>query len=64
MFFDVRLKFFGVEFAPGSPTGFRRQRPLLGGGQIPINGTPRQGKPPGSLGFGATAHNEFYHPFP
>jgi hypothetical protein len=64
MFFDVRLKFLGVALAPSSPTGFRRQRPLLGGGQIPVNGTPGQGKTPGRLGFGATALNEFYHPFP
>jgi hypothetical protein len=64
MFFDVRLKFLGVELAPVSPTCFRRQRPLSGGGQIPINGTPRQIKPPGGLGFGAAALNEFHHPFP
>jgi len=64
MFFDVRPEFLGVELAPGSPTGFRRQRPLLGGGQIPVNGTSSQGKPPGRLGFGTAALNEFDHPFP
>jgi hypothetical protein len=62
--FDVRLKFLRVEFTPGSPTGFGRQRPLSGGGQIPVNGTPRQDKPPGGLGFGTAARNEFHHPFP
>lgn len=30
MFFDVRLKFIGVELAPFAPTGFGRQRALLG----------------------------------
>jgi len=64
MFFDVRPEFLGVELAPGSPTGFRRQRPLLGGGQIPVNRTPGQIKLPGGLGLGAAAPNEFHHPFP
>jgi hypothetical protein len=64
MFFDVNLEFLRIKLAPGSPTGFRRQRPFLGGGQIPINRTSRQVKPPGGLGFGATARNEFHHPLP
>src|ERR1039457_705245 len=63
MLFDIRLEFLGVELAPSSPTGFRRQRPLPGGGQIPVNGAPRQIKPPCSLGFGAARLDEFYHPF-
>ncbi len=64
MFLDVRLEFFGVELAPMSPTRFRRQRPLLGGGQIPVNGTPRHVEPPDGLGFGAARLDEFHHPFP
>ena len=64
MFFDVRLEFFGVELAPMSPTRFRGQHPPFGGGQIPINGTPRQIKPPGGLGFGAARLDEFHHSFP
>jgi len=64
MFFDVRLKFFGVELAPLPPAFFRGQRAFLGGGQIPINGTARQVKPPGGPGLGAAALNEFHHPFP
>ena len=64
MVFDVNLEFLRVEFAPMSPTLFRGQRPFLGGDQIPIDGTPGQIKPPGGLGFGAAAGNEFDHPFP
>jgi hypothetical protein len=64
MFLDVNLEFLRVELAPMSPARFRGQRALFGGDQIPINGTPRQVKPPGGLGFRATALNEFHHPFP
>src|SRR5271163_1475896 len=64
MFFDMGLEFFGVELAPGSPTRFWRQGSLLGGDEIPINGTPRQVKPPAGLGLGTTALDEFHHPFP
>jgi hypothetical protein len=60
MFFYLRLKFLGVEFAPMSPALFRSQRTIFGGGQIPIHGTPGQIKPPGRLGFRAAALNEFY----
>ena len=63
MFFDVRLKFLRIEFAPMTPALFGGQRAFLGGDQIPINGTPGQIKPPGGLGFGTTALNEFHHPF-
>jgi hypothetical protein len=61
--FDVRLEFFGVELAPMSPAPFGGQRAFLGGGEIPINGTPGQIKTADRLGFGATALNEFHHPF-
>ena len=64
MFVDVGLKFFGVELTPMSPTLFRGQRAGFSGDQIPINGTPRQIKTPGGLGFGTPALNEFHHPFP
>ena len=64
MFFDMRLELLGVELAPMPPARFRRQRPLFGGGQIPINGTPGQLKPPGGFDFGTPALNEFHHPFP
>ena len=64
MFLDVRLEFLRVEFAPMAPTLFRGQRALFGGDQIPIDRTPGQIKPPGGLGFGAAALNEFHHPFP
>jgi hypothetical protein len=64
MFVDVRLEFWGVELAPMSPTLFQGQRAILGGAQIPINGTPSQIEPPGGLGFRAPALNEFHHPFP
>ena len=64
MLFDVRLKFLGVEFAPFSPTGFRGEGAGLDGGQIPVNGTPRQVETPGRLDFGAAVLDEFHHPFP
>ena len=64
MFFDMRLELLGVELAPMSPALFRGQRSSFSGEEIPINGTPSQLKPPGGLGFGATALNVFYHPFP
>jgi hypothetical protein len=64
MFFDVGLKFFGVQLAPFSPTGFRGEGAGLDGVQIPVNRTPPQGKAPGGLGFGATRLDEFHHPFP
>jgi len=64
MFLDVNLEFLRVAFAPMSPARFRGQRALLGGVQIPINGTPRQIKPPGGLGFRTTIPHEFHHPFP
>jgi len=64
MFFDVRLEFFGVELAPMSPTRFRGQRALLGGGQIPVNGTPRHIEPPGRFGFGTARLDELHHSFP
>jgi hypothetical protein len=61
---NAGLEFFGVELAPMAPALFGRQRSGLRGIQIPINGTPRQIKTPGGLGFGTTALNEFHHPFP
>jgi len=64
MGFDVRLELLGVELAPMAPALSRGQRAFFGGGQIPINGTPRQIKTPGGLGFGTAALNEFHHPFP
>lgn len=64
MLFDVRLEFFGVELAPMSPALFRGQRPLLGGGQIPVNRTPSHIEPPGGFGFGAARLDELHHPFP
>src|SRR5208282_4376461 len=62
--FDVSLELLGVELAPMAPALFRGQRSGLRGIQIPINGTPRQIKTPGGLGFGTAALNEFHHPFP
>jgi hypothetical protein len=62
--FDMGTEFLRVELAPGSPTGFRRQRPLLGGHQIPVYGTPGQFKAAGGFDFGTAALNEFHHPFP
>jgi len=64
MLFDVRRKFFGVELPPRPPTGFGRQRALLGGRQIPVNGTAGQIKPPGGLGLGAAVLDELNHPLP
>ena len=64
VFFDMGTKLLRVELAPGAPTGFRRQRPLLGSHQIPINRTAGQIKTPGGLGFGTATLNEFHHPFP
>jgi hypothetical protein len=62
--FDVGAEFLRVEFPPGSPARFRRQRALFSGFQIPINGTPSQIKAAGGLDFGTTVLNEFHHPFP
>jgi hypothetical protein len=64
MLCNAGLEFFGVELAPMAPALFGGQRSGLRGIQIPINGTPRQIKTPGGLGFGTTALNEFHHPFP
>jgi len=64
VFFDVGLELGGVELAPLPPARFRVQRTLLGGGQIPIDGTPGQIKTPGSFRLGSAALNEFHHPFP
>ena len=64
MFFNVGRKFLGVELAPFPPACFRGERAVFGGGQIAINGTPRQSKPPDGLGFGAAALKEVHHPFP
>jgi hypothetical protein len=63
VFFDMGTEFLRIELAPGAPARFRRQHPLLGGHEIPINGTPGQVKTPGGLGFGTAALNEFHHPF-
>ena len=64
MFFDVGLKFFGVEFAPFAPTGFGGEGAGLDGVQIAVNGTPAQSKPPGGLGLGATRLDEFHDSLP
>jgi prepilin-type processing-associated H-X9-DG protein len=64
VFFDMGAEFLRVKFSPGSPARFRRQCALLSGDQIPVNRTPGQIKPPGRLGFGTPALNEFHHPFP
>jgi len=64
MFFDMGAESLRVEFPPGSPARFRRQRILFGGVQIPVNGTPGQRKTPGGLSLGAATLNEFHHPFP
>ena len=64
MLLDVDLKLLRVEFAPMAPTLFGGQRSGARGIQIPINGTPRQIKTPGGLGFGAARLDEFHHPFP
>ena len=64
VFFDMGTEFLRVELTPGAPACFRGQRPFFGGHQIAINGTAGQLKPPGGLGFGAAALNEFNHPFP
>jgi hypothetical protein len=64
MFFDVGMELFGVQFAPLAPTLFRGERAGLGGGQIPVNRTPSQIKPPGGLSLGTARVEEFDHPFP
>jgi hypothetical protein len=65
MIFNMSLKFLRIEFSPMTPALFLGSTlPFLGGGQIPINGTPGQIKTPGGLGLGAAALNEFHHPFP
>ena len=61
VFLDLGTKFLRVELAPSSPTGFRSQCPLLDGIQIPINRTAGQIKPPGGLGLGTAALDEFDH---
>ena len=53
VFFDVGRKFLGIELAPFPPARFRGERAGLDGVEIPVNGTPPQGKAPGGLGFGA-----------
>ena len=51
VFFDVRLEFLRVEFAPMAPSCFWRQRPRLFGVQIAVNGASGEIKAPCSLGF-------------
>jgi hypothetical protein len=64
MLADMRLKLLGVQLAPVAPTLLRGEGTGLGGGQIPVNGTPRQGEAPGGLGLGAARLDELDHPFP
>jgi hypothetical protein len=64
MLFNMGAELFRVELAPGAPARFRRQRPFLGGRQIPVNRTAGQIKSPGGFNLGAAALNEFHHPFP
>jgi len=64
MLFDMGTEFFRVELAPGAPARFRWQGSFLGGGQIAINGTAGEVKPPGGFGLGAAVLNEFHNPFP
>jgi len=61
MIFNMSLKFLRIEFSPMTLALFWGQRALLGGGQIPINGTSSQCIPSGGLGLGAAALNEFHH---
>jgi hypothetical protein len=53
MFFNVGVEFLGVEFPPMPPTGFRGQRPRLGGLQIAVDRAPPQIKTAGGLGLEA-----------
>ena len=64
MDFDMCLEFFGVKFAPLSPTLFRGERAFLGGRQIAVNRASPQFKPPGSLSLGTARVEEFDHPLP
>jgi len=64
VFFDMGAEFLRIELAPFPPALFRGERAAFGGVQIAINRTPGQIKPPGGLGFGTTALNEFDHPLP
>jgi hypothetical protein len=62
--FNMGAEFFRVEFAPGAPARLRWQRPFLGGGQIPVNRTAGQIKPPGGFDLGTTVLDEFHDSFP
>jgi hypothetical protein len=64
VFFDVRLQFDGVEFAPGSPAGFGGQSIRFGGGKVAIDRAFAQLETPGGLDAGAAGPHKFYHPLP
>ena len=64
MFFDVGLKFFGVELAPSPPAGFRGERAALGGGQIAVDRAPPQVEAAGRLDLGTARLEKFHDPLP
>ena len=62
--FNARLKFGGVEFAPGAPARFGRQRVRFVSGKVAVNGTFAQLEPPRGFRPRAAALHKFYHPRP
>ncbi len=64
MFFNVRLKFLGIQRAPFPPARFRGERAGFGGGQIAINRAPPHRKAAGRLDLGAASLKKLNHPFP
>lgn len=64
MFFNVRLKFLGIQRAPLTPAGFRGERAVFGGGQIAVNRAPPHRKAAGRLDLGAACLKKLHHPLP
>ena len=64
MLFNVRLEFLRIERAPLAPTGFRGERPGLGGGKVAIDRAPGQLEAAGRLDLGAACLKKLHHPFP
>ena len=64
VFFEVRLKFGGGEFAPGFPSGFGSQGVRFGGGKIAVNRALAQPEAPRGFGPGAARLHKLHHPLP
>ena len=61
---DLGRQFFWVELAPFAPGGFGGEDAGFGGGEITIDGAPRQREVLGRRHLGATGLHKLDDPFP